>query len=166
MDLTDALNDLGAMNTRQHFIRQTWEILGDGLSELVKLWQNADVELRAQFLEYQFNLSPTIVQSDEQIVVRVKHGSATFRLNDPLGHLSVIFARETSFGLSHILMLYSIDVDEHGAEKLIRIDDQNVSSSAVEELLNATRMNLLQPKVLPARVGAAMAAMNASATSI
>src|ERR1039458_6860952 len=128
MDLTDAMNDLGSMNTRQHFILETWKELGNGLAELVHHWQSADNELRAQFLEYQSNLSPAIVQKDDQIMVHVKHASATFRLNDPLGHFSVIFARETSFGLSNILMLYSIDIDEHGAEKLIRIDDQNVSS--------------------------------------
>ena len=165
MNLNDAMNDLGSMNTLQHFVMETWSELGNGLTDLVSHWQSADHELRGQFLEYNSKVNPAIVKNDDLITVRVRHGSATFRLNDPFGHVSVVFTRETSFGLSNLLELYSITFDEHGNNQLVRIDDQDISPSSLEDLLNATRLNLLQPKVSPARVGAAMAAMNASATT-
>ena len=165
MSLNDAMNELALMNTRLHAVKEMWKELGRGLDAMVSDWQSADKKLRNEFLEYRSYLSPSITEEEGLKKISVKHGSATLRLNDPIGHISVKFVRETSFGSSNLLVLYSTTIDEHGNRQLIRIDDQDATPCSLENLIETVRQNLVHPKVLPARVGIAMAEMNAHTTA-
>jgi hypothetical protein len=164
MSLNDAMNELALINTRLHAIKEIWREIGRGVDAMVSDWQSADKKLRHEFLEYRSYLNPSITEEEGVKKVSVQHGSVTLRVNDPLGHVSVRFERRTSFGVSNLLVLYSLDIDEHGGRQLVSIDEADATPCSLENLIETIRQNLVHPRIQPARVSLAMTELNAHTT--
>lgn len=159
------MDELNALNERLKSVNLAWSTIKSDLIELVGNWKRAELGFQNTTNEYHADLRPEITASDDVITLTLRFGQAIIRKNDPIGHLSLLFTRETSFGSDSLLVLYKVELSDDNVREMVRVDDQTFSSCSVQDVLETVRLNLLHPKILPLRVRSAIVTMNASTGS-